>query len=112
MILPIYSTGTIPLFFKHQSTIESREIENEILKDYHGGKVGFYLNRAFDEPFPTYEISYMQEAQYYDVAESEYVVIPTAIGIPAQLKKYPLCNFQYYKQTENNTIYKVACQKT
>ena len=110
-IFPIYAK-TIPLFYKHQSVGESRQIENDILKDYHGGKVGYYLNRAFDEPFPTYEISYMSEEQYYDVVESEYVVIPTAIGVPAQLRKYPLCEFKYHKQTENNTIYKVACQKT
>ena len=109
-IFPIYSK-TIPLFFKHQSVGESRQIEDEILKDYHGGKVGYYLNRAFDEPFPTYEISYVSEEQYYDVVESEYVVIPTVIGVPAQLRKYPLCDFKYHKQTENNTIYKVSCQK-
>ncbi|EKE14784.1 MAG: hypothetical protein ACD_12C00306G0001, partial [uncultured bacterium] len=63
MILPIYSK-TIPLFFKHQTISESRQIEDEILKNYHGGKVGYYFNRAFDEPFPAYEISYMSEKQY------------------------------------------------
>jgi len=111
LIFPIYSK-TIPLFYKHQSQGESRQIENEILKDYHGGKVGYYLNRVFDEPYSTYEISYMSNAQYYDIESSEYVVIPTVIGIPAQLRQFSQCRFEYRKQTENNTIYKVACQKT
>ena len=109
-ISPIMSK-TIPLYFKHQSTIESREIESQILKDYHGGKVGYYLNRAFDEPFPTYEISYMSKDQDYVIESTEYVVIPTVIGIPSELREYSQCTFEYYKQIKNNTIYKVRCAK-
>lgn len=109
-IMPIYSK-TIPIFFKHQLVNESWKIEAEILKDYHGGKVGYYLNRSYEEPFPTYEISYMPDNQYGDLFESEYVVIPTVIGIQDRLRKYPMCNFIYYKQTESNVIYKVTCQR-
>lgn len=102
---------TIPIFFKHQTQNESRAIESEILKEYQGGKIGYYLNRAFDEPFPTYEISYLPKRQPEDVYESEYVVIPTVIGLPKQLTEIPACTYLYHKQTIDNTIFKVKCQK-
>jgi len=110
LIFPIYATGTIPIFFKHQSVNESRQIEKEILKDYKGGKVGYYLNRSFDESFPTYEISYISNEQYHDVKDSEYVVIPTIIGLPFQLRNFDQCIYEFYYQTKSNSVYKVRCK--
>lgn len=107
-ILPIYSYN-LPLFHKHITTEESKLIETEIYKDYHGGRVGYYLNRRFDEPFAAYEISYMGTSSKSLIEDTEYVVIPTVSGIPSQLLSYTECKYTFYEQVQQNTIYKVQC---
>lgn len=109
IVLPI-TAKTLPLFPKHIQTGEMRQVENEILKDYHGGKVGYYLNRPFDEPFPAYEISYLSDTDKATIMQTEYVVIPTIIGIPFQLRNQG-CIYIYSAQININTIYRLNCLK-
>lgn len=110
-ILPIYSS-TQPLFFKHMTYDESRIIEKEIVKDYRGGKIGYYLNRPFDEPFPSYEISYNNPVLDHLIRETEYIIVPTIYGIPPQLLGHIQdCNYVFKSSIGRNTIYRINCSE-
>lgn len=110
VLLPINSGG-LPIFYKHITKYDSYKIEEEINRDYHGGKVGYYGNRRFDVPFPNYEISYMAPDWDFVIKDTEYVVIPS-IGIPGRLLDFKECKYIYYKQIGLNAIYKVDCGKS
>ncbi len=109
LFLPI-TAGNNVLFPKHITISESRAIDTEIQKDYHGGKIGYYLNRRFDEPFPHYEISYLEPTWDFIIEDTEYVVLPLP-GIPRQLQYFKKCRYIFYQTVITNSIYKVECQK-
>ncbi len=109
-ILPL--EGEIQAIFpKHMKYDEARLVEKHILEDFHGGKVGYYLNRPFDEPYSAYEISYSQADWGTTLLQTEYVVIPTKVGIPSVLFNQPSCKYIFDFQTENNIIYKLSCKE-
>lgn len=105
--LPV-NFASYTIFPKHMTIDESRAIEKEISKNYHGGQVGYYLNRRFDEPFPNYEISYMDPSWDFVIEDTEYVVIPGQ-GIPRPLPEFKQCGYIFYQQVGTNSIYKVGC---
>lgn len=90
------------------TTTESRAIEAEIKKDYHGGQIGYYFNRGFAESFPHYEISYMEPTWDFVIEDTEYVVVPSN-GLPFHLTNFKQCRYTFYTQVGMNTIYKVLC---
>ena len=107
--LLLSSIGSI-FFPAHMTKQESFAIDGEIMKDYHGGKVGYYLNRRFDEPFPNYEISYMEPNWDFVVEDTEYIVVPAGL-IPEQIVRHKQCRLIYYSVVAQNIIYKVTCEK-
>lgn len=109
ILVPVNS-GLTQFFYKHMTINDSKLIDEEIKKDYHGGKIGYYLNRRFDEPFPNYEISYMDPAWDFIIEDTEYVVVPTG-GLPQQLVNFTQCQYTFYHQVERNSIFKVTCPK-
>jgi len=109
-LLPISAQYNSYLFPKHLSTVEMRAIDATIQTDYHGGKVGYYLNRRFDEPFPHYEISYLAPNWDFVIEDTEYVVIPS-LGFPVQLTAYKQCKYVFAAQIGSNALYKVECRK-
>ncbi len=108
-LLPV-TIGNNLIFYKHITKQESFAIDNEIKKDYHGGKIGYYLNRRFDEPFPNYEISYMEHDWDFVVEDTEYIVVPTGL-IPEQIVRHKQCRLIYYATVKRNMIYQVKCEK-
>lgn len=109
LIMPLISREN-PIFYKHMTTTESFKIDNEIYRDYHSGKIGYYLNRRFDEQFPNYEISYSGPEIDSIIRQTEYIVIPTFLGMPDYLKRLNQCRYFYQNQIGLNTIYKVVCR--
>lgn len=109
-LLPIYTNKTT-IIPKHITQNESFAIDRVILQNYHGGKIGYYLNKRYDEPFPNYEISYLEPNWDFVIEDTEYVVIPF-FGIPQQLLNYKQCNYIYYQQVGFNTIYRVVCNSS
>jgi hypothetical protein len=108
-VLPIKIAGA-EVYPLHQSIYESFAIESAILKNYHGGQVGYYLNRRFDEPFPNYEISYMKPDWNFIMDQTEYIVVPNA-GLPDQVLNFTECRYVFYKQVGSQSIYQVNCTK-
>ncbi len=109
IFLPI-TAGSFTLFPKQLTIYESQAVDREIMKDFHGGNIGYYLNRRFDEPFPNYEISYMDPSWDFVMDDTEYVVLPLP-GIPRQLTSFKQCQYIFHQQVGTNSIYKVMCSK-
>ena len=109
ILLPLKVKDTT-IFPKHNTFSDLRRVEIEINKSYHGGKIGYYGNRPFDEPFPAYEISYMDPSWRFQMEQTEYVVLPSDF-IPPLLGSFSGCELTWLKTINLNAIYKVACQK-
>lgn len=107
-LLPI-QFGKTTIFPKKTTISTMKKVDLEIQKDYKGGKVGYYQNRRFDETWPHYEISYLDPSWDFEIQASEYVVIPTALGIPAQLTQFENCQYIFVKKVETQSIYRVKC---
>lgn len=108
-LLPV-QVGKSTIFPKKTTISTMRNVDLEIQKDYGGGKIGYYQNRRFDETWPHYEISYLEPSWNFEILASEYVVLPTAIGIPAQLTQFEDCKYIFAKKIETQSLFRVNCK--
>lgn len=106
-LLPI-KTSNFELFHKHYTIKESIQIDTEVMKDLNGQKVGYFMNRRFDEPFFTYEISYLNPVWDFIINDTKYIVLPS-INIPKQLTDFKHCSYTFNKQIGSQSIFKVNC---
>lgn len=109
LTLPL-KIDNIILYPKHVTYDEMNKVAEIIKTSYSGGKVGYYMNRPFDEPFPVYEISYMDPSSRFQIEQTEYVVLPNGI-IPQILTSFPGCELRFVKTVQLDSIYKVTCTK-
>lgn len=108
--LPI-KVDTITILPKHNTYYDMQAVQREIENNgYKGGKIGYYMNRPFDEPFPAYEISYMDPSWRFQIEGTEYVVLPNDF-VPPILTSFPGCELQFVKTVRLNSIYKVSCTR-
>lgn len=108
-LLPV-TFGNQTIFPKHITFAETKIVEDKIKEKYSGGKIGYYMNRPFNEPFPSYEISYMEKNWDFQIEDTEYIVVP-GLGLPRQLTKYDQCKYFFVSQVGMNSLFEVNCIK-
>lgn len=109
MQLPL-SMGLKTIIPRHITKYDSFAIENEIRKDYHGGKIAFYQNVRTDFPLPAYDVAYLDPAWDFVLEDTEYAVLPVG-PVSSRLTDFENCRFIYHTYIGQAMIYKVTCAK-